>query len=135
MDVIEMVDHPILHYTLRQILNQRNSAFIYLYSKYHRVKLCRKGHCSHFRVWVMLIIEDPTKTAKSSRAKTTLFLHYNMCASAMFDSLSCSFTSTSFPITRKNMDVIEMVDHPILHYTLRQILNQRNSAFIYFGTF
>ena len=33
------------------------------------------------------------------------------------------------------MDVTEMVDNPILHYTLRQKLNQRKSAFIYFGTF
>jgi hypothetical protein len=76
-----------------------------IYSKYHRVTLYRKGRSSHFRVWVMLIIEDPTKTAKSSRAITTLFLHYNLCPSAMFDCLSCSFTSISFPITRCSFTV------------------------------
>jgi hypothetical protein len=38
-------------------------------------------------------------------------------------------------LVRKNMDVIELIDNPILHYTPRQKLTQRNSAFIYFGTF
>ena len=32
-------------------------------------------------------------------------------------------------------DVIEMIDNSILHYTPRQKLTQRNSAFIYFDTF
>ena len=51
---------------------------------------------THFRVWIILFLEDSTMTMKCRRAIKALFLYFNLCLSIMLDSLSCSFTSMSF---------------------------------------
>jgi hypothetical protein len=50
--------------------------------------------------------QEPAKTVKCSSAIQSLFPHYNLCPSVMFDSLSCSFTPISFPITSCSLTVI-----------------------------
>ena len=52
---------------------------------------------THFKVWVMLIVEDPIKTGKLRTAIKTLFLYFNCCLSEKLNSISCSFISISFP--------------------------------------
>ena len=51
---------------------------------------------THFRIWAVLIVEDPTVTIKCRTAIKILFLYFNLCLSVKFDSLSCSFTSILF---------------------------------------
>ena len=50
---------------------------------------------THFKVRVMLIIEDPAVTMQC-RTSITLFLYSKYCRSITLDSLLCSFTSISF---------------------------------------
>ena len=53
---------------------------------------------THFRVWVSLIVEDPTVTVTCRTATKVPFLYLNLCLRVMFNSLSCPFTSISFLI-------------------------------------
>ena len=50
----------------------------------------------HFRIWVILIGEDPTVTVKCRTAIKVMCLYLILCLSVMLDHLSCSFTSISF---------------------------------------
>ena len=56
----------------------------------HVIPLCRPGMCHiHLRVWVMLIIEDPTVTVKYRTAIKALFLYINVCLIVRLESHSC----------------------------------------------
>jgi hypothetical protein len=61
---------------------------------------CRLGDVSHsvLRVWVILIVEDPSVTVKCGTPIKVLFCYFNVCTSEMLNSLSSSFTSISFLI-------------------------------------
>ena len=56
-----------------------------------KVHTCYGPLHTHFRVIVMLIVEDPTVTVNCRTAINALFLYLNVCLSIMFDSLSCSY--------------------------------------------
>jgi len=58
---------------------------------------CRLGlFHSHFRVQVILIVEDLTVTVKWRTAIKVLLLYFNLCLGVKLDTLSYSFTSISF---------------------------------------
>ena len=46
-----------------------------------------------FRLWVILIVEDPTVTVKCRTAIKVMFIYFNLCVSVMLNSLSYLFTS------------------------------------------
>jgi hypothetical protein len=48
---------------------------------------------THYRVWVMVIVEDLTVTVKCRIAIAAQFLNLNLRLSIMFNRLSCSFAS------------------------------------------
>jgi hypothetical protein len=48
---------------------------------------------THFKVLVILLIEDPTVTVKCRTAIKALFLYFNLCLSVMLNGLSCALTS------------------------------------------
>jgi len=60
------------------------------------------------RVWVILVVEDPTVTVKCRTAIKAPFLYSNLCLSVKLYSLSCSFTSISlFNNRRKEISECE----------------------------
>ena len=65
--------------------------FIICISVFQKYEVCH----IMFRVWVLLIVEEPTVTMKCRTAIKVMFLYLILCPSVMLDSLSCSFTSTA----------------------------------------
>jgi hypothetical protein len=51
---------------------------------------------THFKVRVMLIIEYLTVTVGCGAAIQVLVIYFNLCLGVILNSLSCSFTFTSF---------------------------------------
>ena len=60
--------------------------FTYGSKEYHSTADLMTFH-SHYRVWVLIIIEDPTVTVKCRTAIKVLFLYFNLCTCVMFDNL------------------------------------------------
>ena len=59
---------------------------------------------THFRLRIILIIEDPMESEKCTTAIIVLFIYINFCLRVRYDSLLCSFTSTSF-LTNLKLDL------------------------------
>ena len=64
-----------------------------------------KEHCSttvygqfhtHFKIWVMPIIEDHSVTVKWRTSQKELSFYFNLCPRLKLDSFSCSFTPIFF---------------------------------------
>ena len=51
---------------------------------------------THFRVWVIPMVQEPTVTVKCGSVIKALFLYLNWCPSVMLDSFSYSFTFIAF---------------------------------------
>jgi hypothetical protein len=76
-------------------------------SRYYRSTAGKEPFHVHFRIWFILIVEDPTVTMKCKISMKSLFLFFNFCLSEMLDSLSCQCTSFIISYCCSPMDIYE----------------------------
>jgi hypothetical protein len=65
------------------------------YDRLFNITCIRKITERLFRLWVSLIVEDPTVTVKCRTAIKVMFIYFNLCVSVMLNSLSYLFTKHS----------------------------------------
>ena len=66
---------------------------------------------THFRIWVILLVDNPTVTVKWRTAIKAVYLYFSLCPSVIFDILSCSLTAIFILTNSLNYQVWKKYSH------------------------